>query len=176
MNHPSWYAFILFSSGYFHIFSDATADFSVLSRILFCIFPFVCKKICCFFFIRIVRFLRPFSLRRNNFSCLSPSGTEKFFISFPYFLRSSWIFSKEKSAFFAFHYPVSDMFFLVIGIIFMFFPVQGKKFFFPFSSFSRFFWNFPAEKSSFSGMNFPSERTFFPFLGEYFRIFFRVIR
>lgn len=99
MNHPSWYAFILFSSGYFHIFSDTTADFSVLSRILFCIFPSVCKKICCFFFIRIVRFLRPFSLRRNNFSCLFPSGTEKFFISFPYFLCFSWIFSKEKSAF-----------------------------------------------------------------------------
>ena len=44
MNHPSGYAFILFSSGYFHIFSDAPADFSVLPRILFCIFPSACKK------------------------------------------------------------------------------------------------------------------------------------
>ncbi len=49
MNHPSGYASFLFSSGYFHIFSDAPADFSVLSRILFCIFPSVCEKICCFF-------------------------------------------------------------------------------------------------------------------------------
>ena len=64
------------------------------------------------------------------------------------------------------------MFFLAIGIIFMFFPVQGKKFFFPFSSFSYFSRGFSKEKSTFSGMNFPSERTFFPFLGEYFRIFF----
>jgi hypothetical protein len=63
------------------------------------------------------------------------------------------------------------MFFLAIGIIFMFFPVQGKKFFFPFSSFSYFSRDFPAEKSAFSGMNFPSGRTFFPFLREYFRIF-----
>ena len=176
MNHPSGYASFLFSSGYFHIFSDAPADFSVLPRILFCIFFVRLQKIICCFFIRIIRFLRPFSLRRNNFSCLFPSGTEKFFISFPYFLCFSWIFSKEKSAFFGSHYPVSDMFFLVIGIIFMFFPVQGKKFFSPFSSFSHFFRGFSKEKSSFSGMNFPSGRTFFPFLGEYFRIFFRVIR
>ena len=38
------------------------------------------------FFIRIIRFLRLFSLRRNNFSGLFPCETEKFFISFPYFL------------------------------------------------------------------------------------------
>ena len=63
-------------------------------------------------------------------------------------------------------------FFRSVGLIFMFFPVQGKKFFCPFSSFSHFFRDFPAEKSAFSGMDFPSERTFFPFLGEYFRIFF----
>ena len=44
-------------------------------------------------------FFEIFSLHRNNFSCLFPSGTEKFFISFPYFLCFSWIFSKEKSAF-----------------------------------------------------------------------------
>ena len=44
MNHPSGYASFLFSSGYFDIFSDAPADFSVLPRILFCIFPSACKK------------------------------------------------------------------------------------------------------------------------------------
>ena len=105
MNHPSGYASFLFSSGYFHIFSDAPADFSVLPRILFCIFFVRLQKIICCFFIRIIRFLRPFSLRRNNFSCLFPSGTEKFFISFPYFLCFSWIFSKEKSAFFSMNFP-----------------------------------------------------------------------
>ena len=61
----------------------------------------------------------------------------------------------------------SSMFFLVIGIIFMFFPVQGKKFFFPFSSFSYFSRDFPAEKSAFSGMNFPSGRIFFHLSGAF---------
>ena len=76
MNHPSGYASFLFSSGYFHIFSDAPADFSVLPRILFCIFSVRLQKIICCFFIRIIRFLR--------FFCFL--GT----------------FSKEKSAFFLF--------------------------------------------------------------------------
>ena len=99
MNHPSGYAFILFSSGYFHIFSDATADFSVLPRILFCIFPSVCKKICCFFFIRIVRFLRPFSLRRNNFSCLFYVELRKFSVSFDIFYASPEFFQKKNPLF-----------------------------------------------------------------------------
>ena len=60
MNHPSGYASFLFSSGYFHIFSDAPADFSVLPRILFCIFSVRLQKIICCFFIRIIRFLRFF--------------------------------------------------------------------------------------------------------------------
>ena len=60
MNHPSGYASFLFSSGYFHIFSDAPADFSVLPRILFCIFSVRLRKIICCFFIRIIRFLRFF--------------------------------------------------------------------------------------------------------------------
>ena len=81
-------------------------------------------------------------------------------------------FFKRKIRFFAFHCPVSDMFFLVIGIIFSLFSVLGEKFFSPFSSFSYFSRGFSKEKSSFFGMNFPPERTFFPFLGEYFRIFF----
>ena len=112
-----------------------------------------------------------FSLRRNNFSCLFPSGTEKFFCPFRYFLLS-WNFFKRKIRFFRFPLPSFRHFFLAIGIIFMFFPVQGKKFFSPFSSFSYFSRGFSKEKSLFPGMNFPSERTFFPFLGEYFRIFF----
>ena len=88
MNHPSGYAFILFSSGYFHIFSDASADFSVLPRILFCIFPSAYEKSAAFFHPD-HPFSEIFSLRRDNFSCLFPSGTEKFFILFPYFLRFS---------------------------------------------------------------------------------------
>ena len=59
MDHLSGYTFFLFLSGSFHIFSDAPADFSVLPRILFCIFPSVCKKICCFF-IRIIRSFETF--------------------------------------------------------------------------------------------------------------------
>ena len=99
MNHPSGYASFLFSSGYFHIFSDATADFSVLSRILFCIFPSVCKKICCFFFIRIVRFLRPFSLRRNNFPCLFYVGLRKFSVCFHNFFAFLELFQKKNPLF-----------------------------------------------------------------------------
>ena len=44
MDHLSGYTFFLFLSGSFHIFSDAPADFSVLPRILFCIFPSACEK------------------------------------------------------------------------------------------------------------------------------------
>ena len=51
-----------------------------------------------------------FSLRRDNFSCLFPSGTEKFFILFPYFLRFSWIFSKEKSLFSEMNFPSDRIF------------------------------------------------------------------
>ena len=60
MNHLSGNVSFLFSSGYFHIFSDAPADFSVLPRILFCIFSVRLQKIICCFFIRIIRFLRFF--------------------------------------------------------------------------------------------------------------------
>ena len=63
MNHPSGYASFLFSSGYFHIFSDAPADFSVLPRILFCIF----------------------SVRLRKNLLLFPCETEKFFHLIPVF-------------------------------------------------------------------------------------------
>ena len=59
MNHLSGNVSFLFSSGYFHIFSDASADFSVLPRILFCIFPSAYEKSAAFS-IRIIRFLRFF--------------------------------------------------------------------------------------------------------------------
>ena len=130
MNHLSGNVSFLFSSGYFHIFSDASADFSVLPRILFCIFPSAYEKSAAFFHPD-HPFSEIFSLRRNNFSCLFPSGTEKFFISFPYFLCFSWIFSKEKSAFFSMNFPCGWSIFPFLGEYFRIFFVSSDKEFHP---------------------------------------------
>ena len=150
---------------FFMLFSDDSINFSASFPVFFCIFPSVCKKICCFFssgssvFWDLFRFVgiifpafflcrvRNFSVCFHNFfaflelfwkknplfllsvtqfrTCLSwQSGyfssffrgeTEKFFHFVPVSLCFSWIFSKEKSAFFAFHYPVSDIFSLPSG-------------------------------------------------------------
>ena len=98
MNHLSGNVSFLFSSGYFHIFSDASADFSVLPRILFCIFPSAYEKSAAFFHPD-HPFSEIFSLRRNNFSCLFPSETEKFSISSPYFYASPEFFQKKNPLF-----------------------------------------------------------------------------
>ena len=74
-------------------------------------------------------------------------------------------FFKRKIRFFRFPLPSFRHFFLAVGIIFMFFPVQGKKFFSPFSSFSYFSRGFSKEKSLFSGMNFRPNVHFFPSSG-----------
>ena len=81
MNHLSGNVSFLFSSGYFHIFSDASADFSVLPRILFCIFPSAYEKSAAFFHPD-HPFSEIFSLRRNNFSCLFYVELRKFSVCF----------------------------------------------------------------------------------------------
>ena len=172
MNHLSGNVSFLFSSGYFHIFSDAPADFSVLPRILFCIFSVRLQKIICCFFIRIIRFLRFFRFVGIIFPAFFMWSWENFLSVSIIFLLSRNFF-KRKICFFLF---LSSGFQACLswqsGYFSSFFRGETEKFFSPFSSFSHFFRGFSKEKSSFSGMNFPSERIFFPFLGEYFRIFF----
>ena len=99
MDHLSGNVSFLFSSGYFHIFSEASADFSALPRILFCIFPSVCKKICCFFFIRIVRFLRFFRFVGIIFPAFSRVELRNFSARFDIFCASSEFFQRKNPYF-----------------------------------------------------------------------------
>ena len=98
MNHPSGYAFILFSSGYFHIFSDATADFSVLTRILFCIFPSAYEKSAAFS-IRIIRFLRFFRFVGIIFLAFSRAELRNFSSHSRIFYASPEFFQKKNPLF-----------------------------------------------------------------------------
>ena len=98
MDHLSGYTFFLFLSGSFHIFSDAPADFSVLPRILFCIFPSVCKKNLLLFHPD-HPFSEIFSLRRNNFSCLFYVELRKFSVCFHNFFAFSELFQKKNPLF-----------------------------------------------------------------------------
>ena len=99
MDHLSGNVSFLFSSGYFHIFSEASADFSALPRILFCIFPSVCKKICCFFFIRIVRFLRFFRFVGIIFPAFSRAELRNFSSHSRIFYASPEFFQKKNPLF-----------------------------------------------------------------------------
>ena len=171
MNHLSGNVSFLFSSGYFHIFSDASADFSVLPRILFCIFPSAYEKSAAFFHPD-HPFSEIFSLRRDNFSCLFMWSWENFLSVSIIFLLSRNFF-KRKICFFLF---LSSGFQACLswqsGYFSSFFRGETEKFFCPFRYFLRFSWIFSKEKSAFFSMNFPCGWSIFPFLGEYFRIFF----
>ena len=114
----------------FMLFSDDSINFSASFPVHFCIFPSAYEKSAAFFHPD-HPFSEIFSLRRNNFSCLFPSGTEKFFISFPYFLCFSWIFSKEKSAFFSMNFPCGWSIFPFLGEYFRIFFVSSDKEFHP---------------------------------------------
>ena len=99
MNHPSGYASFLFSSGYFHIFSDAPADFSVLPRILFCIFSVRLQKIICCFFIWIIRFLRFFRFVGIIFPAFFRAELRNFSARFDIFCASPEFFQKKNPLF-----------------------------------------------------------------------------
>ncbi len=99
MNHPSGYASFLFSSGYFHIFSDAPADFSVLPRILFCIFSVRLQKIICCFFIRIIRFLKFFRFVGIIFPAFSRVELRNFSARFDIFCASPEFFQRKNPLF-----------------------------------------------------------------------------
>ena len=105
MNHLSGNVSFLFSSGYFHIFSDASADFSVLPRILFCIFPSAYEKSAAFFHPD-HPFSEIFSLRRDNFSCLFYVELRKFSVCFHNFFAFSELFQKKNLLFFCFCHRV----------------------------------------------------------------------
>ena len=120
MNHLSGNVSFLFSSGYFHIFSDASADFSVLSRILFCIFPSAYEKSAAFFHPD-HPFSEIFSLRRDNFSCLFYVELRKFSVCFHNFFAFSELFQKKNLLFFVSVIGFSGMSFLTIRIFFKFF-------------------------------------------------------
>ena len=98
MNHPSGYASFLFSSGYFHIFSDAPADFSVLPRILFCIFPSAYEKSAAFS-IRIIRFLRFFRFVGIIFPAFFRAELRNFSARFDIFFASPEFFQKKNPLF-----------------------------------------------------------------------------
>ena len=129
MNHPSWYAFILFSSGYFHIFSDATADFSVRLR-----------KNLLLFFIRIIRFLRFFRFVGIIFPAFSRVELRNFSARFDIFCASSEFFQKKNPLFSAWISLADEPFFLFSWSLFRFFPFHPAMI----SMFSGYFFTFPA--------------------------------
>ena len=104
MNHLSGNVSFLFSSGYFHIFSDASADFSVLPRILFCIFPSAYEKSAAFS-IRIIRFLRFFRFVGIIFPAFFMWSWENFLSVSIIFLLSRNFF-KRKIRFFQHEFPL----------------------------------------------------------------------
>ena len=67
------------------------------------------------FSLSVTQFRTCLSWQSGYFSSFFRGETEKFFHFVPVSLCFSWIFSKEKSAFFAFRYPVSDIFSLPSG-------------------------------------------------------------
>ena len=140
MNHPSGYAFILFSSGYFHIFSDAPADFSVLPRILFCIFSVRLQKIICCFFIRIIRFLRFFRFVGIIFPAFFRAELRNFSARFDIFCASPEFFQRKNPLFSAWISLADEPFFLFSWSLFRFFPFHPAMI----SMFSGYFFTFPA--------------------------------
>ena len=127
MNHLSGNVSFLFSSGYFHIFSDASADFSVLPRILFCIFPSAYEKSAAFFHPD-HPFSEIFSLRRDNFSCLFMWSWENFLSVSIIFLLSRNFFKRKICFFFVSVIGFSGMSFLTIRIFFKFFRGKLRNF------------------------------------------------
>ena len=127
MNHLSGNVSFLFSSGYFHIFSDASADFSVLPRILFCIFSVRLQKIICCFFIRIIRFLRFFRFVGIIFLAFSRAKLRNFSSHSRIFYASPEFFQKKNPLFSAWISLADDPFFLFSGSIFRFFPFHPIK-------------------------------------------------
>ena len=140
MDHLSGNVSFLFSSGYFHIFSEASADFSALPRILFCIFPSVCKKICCFFFIRIVRFLRFFRFVGIIFPAFSRAELRNFSSHSRIFYASPEFFQKKNLLFSAWISLADEPFFLFSWSLFRFFPFHPAMI----SMYSGYFFTFPA--------------------------------
>ena len=137
MNHLSGNVSFLFSSGYFHIFSDAPADFSVLPRILFCIFSVRLQKIICCFFIRIIRFLRFFRF----VGIIFPAFFHAKLRNFPFRPRIFMLllnFFKRKIRFLGFPSPNFGHVFPDNPDIFQVFSWETEKFFSPFRYFLRF--------------------------------------
>ena len=131
MNHLSGNVSFLFSSGYFHIFSDAPADFSVLPRILFCIFSVRLQKIICCFFIRIIRFLRFFRFVGIIFPAFFMWSWENFLPVYIIFLLSWNFFERKIRFFFVSVIGFSGMSFLTIRIFFKFFSWGNWEIFLP---------------------------------------------
>ena len=127
MNHPSGYASFLFSSGYFHIFSDAPADFSVLPRILFCIFSVRLQKIICCFFIRIIRFLRFFRFVGIIFPAFSRVELRNFSARFDIFCASPEFFQRKNPYFPEWIFGPNEHFFPSSGSISGFFSCHPIK-------------------------------------------------
>ena len=77
----------------------------------------------------------PFRLRKNLL--FFPCETEKFFCPFRYFLRFSWIFSKEKSALFSMNFPCGWTIFPFLVESFQIFPIPSGN---DFHAFGIFFY------------------------------------
>ena len=175
MNHLSGNVSFLFSSGYFHIFSDASADFSVLPRILFCIFPSAYEKSAAFFHPD-HPFSEIFSLRRNNFSCLFYVELRKFSVCFHNFFAFSELFQKKNLLFFVSVIGFSGMSFLTIRIFFKFFSWGNWEIFLPVSIFLALLLNFFKRKIRFFQHEFPLRMIHFSFSRGVFSDFFHFIR
>ena len=175
MNHLSGNVSFLFSSGYFHIFSDASADFSVLPRILFCIFPSAYEKSAAFFHPD-HPFSEIFSLRRDNFSCLFMWSWENFLSVSIIFLLSRNFFKRKICFFFVSVIGFSGMSFLTIRIFFKFFSWGNWEIFLPVSIFFALLLNFFKRKIRFFQHEFPLRMIHFSLPRGVFPDFFRVIR
>ena len=88
------------------------------------------RKICFFLFLS-SGFQACLSWQSGYFSSFFRGETEKFFCPFRYFLRFSWIFSKEKSAFFSMNFPCGWSIFPFLGEYFRIFFVSSDKEFHP---------------------------------------------
>ena len=113
-DRPLMTEFILIGRIFFMLFSYDSINFSASFPVLFCIFPSACEKNLLLFHPD-HPFFEIFSLRRNNFSCLFPSGTEKFFSPFSSFSYFSRDFPAEKSSFSGMNFPSGRIFFHLSG-------------------------------------------------------------
>ena len=159
----------------FMLFSDDSINFSASFPVHFCIFPSACEKICCFFFIRIVRFLRPFSLRRNNFSCLFYVELRKFSVSFDIFYASPEFFQK-KNPLFSLSITQFQTFFPCHRDNFHVFSRAGKEIFLPVFIIFVLFPGLFKRKIRFFQHEFPLRTNIFSIPRGVFPDFFRVIR